>query len=53
MELQRGEMWMNLLVIKGLELREPVPALDELVVPEDLESLLPELPIESSTSSGV
>lgn len=52
LELRRGEMWMNLLVIKGLEAREPIPLIDGLVVPDDLEVVMRDLPVESFTSSG-
>lgn len=50
-ELRRGEMWMNLLLIKGLDAREPVPPIDELVVPEDLELVIKDLPPEAVTSA--
>jgi len=51
MELRRGEMWTNLLLIKGLDAREPVPPIDEFVVPEDLEMVIKDLPPEAVTSS--
>jgi hypothetical protein len=51
-ELRYGEMWMNLLVINGLEAREPIPAMDDLIVSEDLELAIPDLPVESFTSGG-
>jgi hypothetical protein len=52
MEMRKGEMWMNLLVINGLDPREPVPPIDDLVLPEDLELVLKDLPAESFTSCG-
>jgi restriction endonuclease len=51
MELRRGEMWMNLLLIKGLDARDPAPPIDELVVPEDLDLVIKDLQPEEVTSS--
>ncbi len=52
MELRQGEVWMNLLVIDGLEAREPIPAMDELIVADDLELAMLDLPVEAFTSGG-
>jgi hypothetical protein len=50
-EMRRGDVWANLLVIGGLDVREPVPPIDEFVVPEDLDPFIKDLSAEAVTSS--
>lgn len=50
-DMQRGEMWMSLVLTEGLDLREPIPAMDDLFPSEDLDVKIPDLPPEAYKSS--
>jgi hypothetical protein len=50
--LLQGEMTLSLVLLEGLGEPEPGPELDALVVPEDLDPVMPEVPPEAYTSSS-
>ncbi len=52
LKITPGEVTIGLLLISGLEPREPVPDIDKYVRPDDLAPFIPNLPPESYTSVG-
>ena len=50
-EFGPGELSVKLMSFTGPGIREPIPPIDELIVPEDLSLRLPDLPPAASTSS--
>lgn len=50
-DLRHGEVTTALMELEGLEVLEPIPDLDPLIEPDDLECTLPEVPPEAYTST--
>lgn len=51
MDLQKGEVFLTLMLLEGLEVKEPVPDIDSLVEPIDLDLVALDLPLTAYTSS--
>lgn len=51
-DVRPGEMAVALMLLSGLEPREPVPELDVHIEPQDLECSIANLPAEAYTSAG-
>ena len=51
-DLRNGEVAVALMLLEGLEVKEPVPDIDSLVEPADLDLIMSDLPAEAYTSVG-
>jgi Restriction endonuclease len=49
---RKHEAWMDFLMIKGLQPKEPAPDLERLILPQDLVSQLLDIPIDAMTSGA-